>query len=413
MKLVERHLVKRSKAIYKQIDKLSFLSKNLYNSATYICRQAFFGNSELPSFNQLYHQLKNGVDYKSLPSKVSQLVIKQVARSFQSFFAALAAYKEDSSKFLSKPKLSKYKHKTEGRNLLCYNYQAISKKLLKHGYIQPSGTNLKIPTKQNKLLEVRIVPRNSCYLVEAIYEVENEVPKVKEHSRFAGIDIGVSNLATVTSNIEEFKPFIVCGKAIKSCNQYYNKTKARLQSCLDGKRNKSKRIDRLTIKRNNKVDYYLHTASRYIVNQLVRHQITHLIIGKNENWKQSVNLGSKTNQSFTSIPHARFIEQLIYKCHLTGIKVTTVNESYTSKCSFLDLEPIKKHSQYLGKRVKRGLFKSSSGKTYNCDINGSLNCLRKVVGDSLFRRILADEQGKSIERLVVSPVRVKPYKAKN
>lgn len=136
MKLVERHLVKQSKAIYKEIDKLSFLSKNLYNSATYICRQAFFGNSELPSFNQLYHQLKNSIDYKSLPSKVSQLVIKQVARSFQSFFAALAAYKEDSSKFLSKPKLPKYKHKTEGRNLLCYNYQAISKKVLKHGDFQ-------------------------------------------------------------------------------------------------------------------------------------------------------------------------------------------------------------------------------------------------------------------------------------
>ena len=236
----------------------------------------------------------------------------------------------------------------------------------------------------------------------------NRIPQgnASQEKRVAGIDIGISNLATVTSNLEELSPFIVCGKAIKSTNQYFNKYKARLQSLLPSGKCKSRRIDRLTIKRNNKVDYYLHTASRYIVNRLVTHQITDLIIGKNDNWKQSVNLGAKTNQSFTSIPHAKFISQLIYKCQLVGIKVHTVNESYTSKCSFLDLEPINKHETYLGKRVHRGLFKSREGKTYNCDINGSLNCIRKVVGDSLFK-------GKPIERLVVSPVRIKPYKAKS
>jgi transposase len=95
---------------------------------------------------------------------------------------------------------------------------------------------------------------------------------------------------------------------------------------------------------------------------------------------------------------------LEYKAQLAGIKVTVTEESYTSKCSFLDFEPIKKQTEYLGKRVKRGLFEASNGKKYNADLNGSLNILRKVVGDSIF-----DE--KLIERLVVSPVRVKPYKA--
>ncbi|WP_414625284.1 RNA-guided endonuclease InsQ/TnpB family protein [Calothrix sp. CCY 0018] len=407
MRLVERHLIKSTKPSYKELEKLSFLSKNVYNSATYICRQAFFSGEVVPSFNQLYHQLKNGIDYKSLPAKVSQLVIKQVARSFKSFFAAMAAYKQDKSKFLGKPRLPNYKHKTYGRNLICYNYQAISKKLLKQGYINPSLTNIKIKTKQTSICEVRIIPKNGCYLIEVVYEKDciKDSGSILD-KRVAGIDIGISNLATVTSNLKELSPFIVCGKAIKSTNQYFNKYKAKLQSLLPLGKYKSRRIDRLTIKRNNKVDYYLHTASRFIVNQLVSHQITDLIIGKNDHWKQLVNLGAKTNQSFTSIPHAKFIEQLIYKCQLVGIKVHTVNESYTSKCSFLDLEPIKKHETYLGKRVHRGLFKSSSGKTYNCDINGSLNCIRKVVGDSLFK-------GKLIERLVVSPVRMKPYKAKS
>ncbi|MDJ0501851.1 MAG: IS200/IS605 family accessory protein TnpB-related protein [Nostocales cyanobacterium LE14-WE4] len=141
-----------------------------------------------------------------------------------------------------------------------------------------------------------------------------------------------------------------------------------------------------------------------LLNQLVSQNITHLIIGKNENWKQNINLGSKTNQNFTNIPHARFIQQLEYKAKLVGIKVQIVEESYTSKCSFLDFEPIKKHEKYLGKRVKRGLFRSQSGQPYSADLNGSLNILRKVVGESIFDR-------NSVERLVVSPVRCKPYQA--
>lgn len=184
----------------------------------------------------------------------------------------------------------------------------------------------------------------------------------------------------------EFQPFIVCGKALKSTNRYYNKSLARLQKLLPEDRYTSSRIQRLTIKRNSKVDYYLHTASRYIVNRLRLNKITLLVIGKNDNWKQKINLGHKTNQKFTAIPHATFINQLIYKCQLVGIKAITVNEAYTSKCSFLDLEPIQKQIVYLGKRVKRGLFKALNGRVYNCDSNGSLNCIRNAVGDSVFDR---------------------------
>ncbi len=405
MKLVEKHIIKSSKAIYQELDRLAFLSKNLYNCALYLCRQAFFQGKVIPSFNQLYHQLKVGADYKALPSKVSQLVIKQVARNFKSYFAALREYKKDSSKFLGKPRLPRYKNKILGRNILIYNYQAISKKFLKRGLIQLSGTNLKIPTQQKSLDEVRIVPRNGCYVVEAVYSVETIKNEPREnHTKIAGIKIGINNLATITSNVAAFQPLIVCGKALKSCNQYYNKAKARLQSRLSNERYNSHRIKRLTLKRNNKVDYYLHTASRYIVNQLVRHQISHLIVGKNDRWKHSVNLDRKTNQNFTSIPYRKFIHQLTYKCQLVGIQVITIGSDYTSKCSFLDFEPINKHSSYLGKKVKRGLFKSSSGRVYNSGSNGSLNCIRNAVGDSLFL-------GQPIERLVVSPVRIKPYKA--
>ena len=404
MKLVEKHLIKFSKPVYKEIDNLSFLSKNLYNCAVYQCRQAFFNGEPIPSFNQLYHSLKTGDDYKALPAKVSQLIIKQVHHSFKSYLAAIGAYQKNSSKFLGRPKLPKYKHKTKGRNALTYNYQAVSKRGLKQGLIQPSGTNLSIPTKQKTVDEVRIIPKGGSYVVEVVYEVQTTSSQIEQHTRIAGIDIGINNLACVTSNLVNFQPFIVCGKALKSANRYYNKTKSRLQSLLSKNQHTSNQIKKITQKRNSKVDYYLHTASRYVVNRLLENKITRLVIGKNDNWKQKVNLGQKTNQKFTAIPHATFINQLIYKCQLVGIEVITVGEAYTSKCSFLDLEPVKKHAHYLGKRIKRGLFRASSGRIYNCDSNGSLNCIRNVVGDSLF-------QGQSISRLVVSPVRVKPYQA--
>jgi IS605 OrfB family transposase len=383
---------------------MSFLSKNLFNCAVYLCRQAFFSSQPIPTFNQIYHALKNTNDYKALPSKVAQLVFKQVDKCFKSYQEAKKEYQLTPDKFLGEPKLPKYKHKQKGRNVLTFNNQAVSKKALKQGLILPSGLPISIKTKLTQIEEVRIIPKNNVYIIEAVYEREETTIEV--NNRIAAIDIGLNNLATVSSNCLDFQPFIVCGKAIKSCNQFYNKVKASLQSQLPKNQKTSQKIEALTFKRNNKVDYYLHTASRFIINQLVSQNITHLIIGKNENWKQNINLGSKTNQNFTNIPHARFIQQLEYKAKLVGIKVQIVEESYTSKCSFLDFEPIKKHEQYLGKRVKRGLFRSKSGKYYSADLNGPLNILRKVVGESIFDR-------NSVERLVVSPVRCRPYQARN
>jgi len=117
------------------------------------------------------------------------------------------------------------------------------------------------------------------------------------------------------------------------------------------------------------------------VNFLVSNNISTLIIGYNEEWKQNINLGRTNNQAFVNIPFYTFIKQLEYKCKLEGINVILTEESYTSKCSFLDGESIEEHENYLGKRIKRGLFRSAKGKLINADLNGSLNILKKVVGD--------------------------------
>jgi putative transposase len=401
MRLVQRHLIKATDRNYQQIDQLAFLSKNLYNCAVYLNRQAFFQGQPFLTMTELHHALKTGSDYQALPAKVSQLVCLQVEKTFKSYLRAKIEYTKSPDKFTGEPKLPRYKPKETGRNVLTYNYQAISKRALKQGIIKPSGTNLEFKTNLDEVLEVRIIPKIGAYYIEIVYE--QPCQEKKEGNRYAFIDLGLNNLAAVTSNLTEFQPILVCGKALKSCNQKYNKTLAKLKSELPINQKTSQRIQGLTLKRNCKVDYYLHTASRYIIDKLLAHQINLLIIGQNQGWKQNINIGRRNNQNFVNIPHYKFIEQLIYKANLVGIEVRTTNESYTSKCSFLDLEPVEKQTTYLGKRIKRGLFRAKSGYLYGSDINGSLNIGRKVVGEVAFGE-------NPIERFVVNPVRVKAYK---
>ena len=142
----------------------------------------------------------------------------------------------------------------------------------------------------------------------------------------------------------------------------------------------------------------LHLASRRVIELLLEEGIGTLVIGKNTGWKQEINLGRRTNQNFVSIPHARYIEMLTYKAELVGIRVIVREESYTSKCSFLDLEPIERHATYVGRRVKRGLFISAQGRRIQADVNGSYNILRKEVPCAF------DAAG--IEGAVVRPVRL-------
>jgi len=167
---------------------------------------------------------------------------------------------------------------------------------------------------------------------------------------------------------------------------------------------KTHQIQRLSTKRGFKIDDYLHKSSRLIINRLVENNISTLVIGKNENWKQGISIGKVNNQNFTSVPHARFIEMLTYKAELVGIKVIISEESYTSVASFLDGDflPVygsreAKGVKFSGRRVKRGLYLSKIGIKFNADINGSYNIIRKVVPDAF---------SNGIEGVVVHPVKM-------
>jgi len=347
--------------------------------------------------------MKQHEAYKALPAKVSQQILMVLNRNWKSFFAALKAYEEDPSPFLGRPKLPKYKHKTEGRNILVYTIQAISKIGLEQGCIQPSMLPISVKTNQTSIVQVRIVPRNGYYVIEVVYE--KDIVQADVHPELcAGIDIGVNNLATITSNKVGFVPCIVNGRPVKSINQFYNKRRAALQKKL-GTTGTTKRMERLTNTRTRRIDHYLHTASRHIIDLLVEERIGTLIIGKNPEWKQEAHMGKRNNQHFVQIPHARFIEMLTYKAELIGITVKITEESYTSKASFLDCDILPAYDPehkgkhiFSGKRVERGLYRAANGWYINADVNGSYNIIRKAFPDAF--------QAEEIEGVVVHPTRI-------
>lgn len=376
MQLVEQHCIRKNDPRYQVIDEAAFASKNLYNAALYEIRQAFIKRGYRIYYPELYHLMESHEAYRALPAKVAQQVLKLLDKNWTGYQEALKSYQKDPSKFQGRPKMPKYKDKQKGRNTLVYTIQAISSKNLKRGIIAPSGLAIEMQTKQTQVAQVRIIPRDNHYVVEVVYEQAEKQYVYPDW--IAGIDIGLNNLATLTSNKSGLVPRIVNGRPVKSINQYYNKERARLQSCLPEKQYTTRQLARLTNKRTRRINHYLHAASKNIIDLLVREHIGTLVIGKNPEWKQEINIGKRNNQNFVQVPHARFIEMLTYKAKLVNIKVVLTEESYTSKCSFLDNEPIGKHEHYEGKRIKRGMFRSQYGRLINADVNGAYNIIRKV-----------------------------------
>lgn len=416
MKLVEQHIIKSNDPRYNDLLNILSKSKNLYNTAIYVIRQHYFNFNnqnftedicsdckyEYVNFFEVNKRLKEKENecYRALPANTSQEVLKAVDRNWKSFFGLLKAKRE--GKYTDKINFPHYLK--SNYYPVVYNRMTLNQDHSKTGVIRLPKTKLEFKINHKQLQQVRFIPCNGYITMEVIYDVKDK-ELLKDNQRYAAIDLGIDNLATVTSNVS--KAYIINGKPLKSINHFYNKRKAKLQSQLTDKQYTSKRITKLTNKRNRRVKDYMHNASAYIINQLVKDDIHTLIIGKNNHWKQETNMGSKNNQNFVSIPHSTFINLLSYKCKLRGIKVVLQEESYTSKASFFDNDYIPVYKNLpddwkpSGKRIKRGLYKSSKGICINADVNGSLNILRKYLNVSSDRIISERSIG-----CVISPYRI-------
>ena len=81
-------------------------------------------------------------------------------------------------------------------------------------------------------------------------------------------------------------------------------------------------------------------------------------------------------------------------------------ESYTSKSSFLDMDEIPVYNPeqpytgaFSGKRIRRGLYRFSDGRTANADLNGAANILKKSKQNFDFEELC--------KGLLASPLRIR------
>lgn len=405
MRLVYKFYIGKNK----EISKLCKVSNNLYNQALYVFRETLKDESKWLSYFELDSIMKNtknldgDINYRLLKAQCSQQVLRILDKNIKGYYKSVQDYKKNPNKYKEKPVLPNYKKRGSEFNLYYTNQSC---KIKDGRIILSKDLSISIPQyeKYSDLIkdfkQIRIKPLACGYKIEIIYEVKNtEVSKGREE-KVASIDLGIDNLVTLVS--EDFA-VLFSGKFVKSHNKLFNKALAELNSIKDSQKIKgaTKRIKKLYYDRDNYIEDVFHKISRKIVDLLIDSKITKLVVGYNKGWKTGVNIGKRNNQKFVQIPFARLVSYLEYKCELAGIEIVIHEESYTSKCDSLAFEKIGRHDSYLGRRKKRGLFQSSVGKLINADVNGALNIMRKVVGDSCesIRRII--DRG-----LLFNPVRI-------
>lgn len=357
-------------------------SRRIYDQSLYHMRQAYFSSREQGkiktyTYGQLYDIVKDSLAFKEsdLDYVAKQYSIRQVFNSWKSFIKASMEYKRNPGKFTGRPQIVRYLYRRSDYNVLSFDHTRFSRIGCRPDEIMipKTGFKVKIPnyidTKSVK--QLRVIKFYDRIKIEIVYEVpDKEIRPLNSSS--LGIDIGLDNLCAVTSN-DKGLSYVINGRPLKSMNQYFNKKRGELQG-----KNNVKGLKILSRKHYNKMNNYLHWCSRQAVNLCKVHGIDNIVICHNDGWKQKINLGRRVNQNFVSIPFNRLIEQIRYKAGLEGINVIVTEESYTSKTDHLAFEPMERQETYLGKRIKRGLFQSSTGKLLNADINGAIGILRKT-----------------------------------
>lgn len=362
-------------------------STKLGNCGTYYSRQLYFKTGRIPTKYDLHQELAINPHFKALHSQVAQQCLTTVAESFKSFVGLLKGIKK--GMVTQKPKLPNYRQ--GGLALITFPSQAV--KLKDEGLRFPLGSKVKawfgidafympMPSNLNyrSIKEYRILPRNGCFYLELVYKVEPVQSNVNV-DRVLGIDHGLNNWLTCVTNVGT--SFLVDGLHLKSLNQFYNKQVSNIKA------NKpqafwSKTLAAITEKRNRQMRDGINKAARIVINHCVENQIGTIVFGWNKGQKDSANMGKKTNQKFVQIPTARLKDRIAQLCQQYGIKFVETEESYTSKSSFLDSDLLPTFGekpegwQPSGKRIKRGLYRSSNGMKINADCNGSANIIRKV-----------------------------------
>lgn len=390
-------------------------ARKLANATLYQMRQALFADSPI-SASQADKILKKDhkETYKLLPSAGAQRMTQIVGDDWKSWLKAKEDFKVNPHKYKARPKIPGYSKEARTYVVNRNGYKIVGGMIYLSGASKFGFHPIRTTICQNQpfnekadkavVTDIRIVPLGTSFCIEVGYEKEVKRHALLDMSRVFSIDIGIDNLVALVSNQPDYRPVLIKGKVIKSVNAMYNKDKAEL-----AKKGKQKHIPSKIRKRYSAIHDYFHKVSYWIVGECLRTRTGHIIIGRNPDWKQSVNIGKVNNQKFTSIPHAKLIDMIKYKAEEAGILVTLTEESYTSKASALDLDEMPIYGEnreekpsFSGRRVKRGLYRTSNRQLINADVNGSANIMRKVIGDDWIKVHLKAGKG-----VVDTPVSIK------
>jgi putative transposase len=326
----------------------------------------------------------------------AQQCLRLLEKNWKSFFKSIKDWSKHKDKYSSRPKLPGYLPKN-GRFELVLTYSDCKLKDNKIKFPK-CFKGLILNTKiKDKLQQVRILSRNKHIIIEVVYQIE--ISNIKEdNGRYIGIDIGLDNFATISNNVGAL-PIILNGKGLKSINKHYNKLMSHYREIAKrmDKLDYTKRMNKLTIKRNNIIENFMHKASKMVVDYVLALDVNTIVIGNNKDWKRESSMSKQINQSFVGIPHQKFINKIIYKAENVGIKVILTEESYTSGTSSLDNELPIKDNYNKNRRIYRGLFRSNNGVLINADLNGAYQITRKV---------FPNVQANGIEGVGLHPVRV-------
>ena len=371
-------------------------SKELYNRCNYLMRKAWFTPTKdkyknIPNINVLTKETKDLACFKGFGNtKTAKQTIRKVISDWSNYFKALKAYGKDPSKFIMCPKPPGYKNKL---SQVIFYWETIKRGKKVKGITPTNNLFETIPWDNNiKFKQVTVTPKAFGFMIDVQYD--NGIKPIKkklDKNKQITIDTGLNVLAAIT--LDEMFPILVNGRILKSINQWYNKNpcKSRLR------------------KRYFRIENYFHHVSKGIIELCQTQGIGRIVIGKNDGWKQNINLKAKTNQAFMSIAHFNLLQKIQYKAIGAGIDVVFTEESYTSKASFFDndfmpvYDPDKKTEyEFSGKRKYRGLYVSNSF-AINADVNGSLNIGRKVIPEFFEKRI--GDRSLAARPVIINPLR--------
>ena len=376
-KLVEKHKIYKSHPSYSKLDDMSRKANNLYNQCVYFVKNSENLSEDLKRLDKVMKSFPDAHDnYRSFGHvQCAQQILRLFQQNLRSYFAAIKDYKKNPSKYTGRPCFPKFRKSGERFQVIFTNQAA---KLVDRVIVVASKTfenklSIRLRTRSaKKPCQVVFAPRNDYFLVYVIYEVDDLAISQKSN-KVAAIDLGLSNLATVTFS-EEDDPILYRSDLTK-INHDFNRITSNYVSILKKTQNKdtSKRRKRYSEKYSGLVEDRLHKISREIINDLSHRGVSTVIVGKNTGQKINNKL-----KNFVQIPLFRLIEMIRYKAELAGITFIQVNESYTSGTSFLDNELPTKEYYDKSRRKYRGLFLSNDSRRINADVNASFQIMKKI-----------------------------------